>query len=110
VFASPWVIDDAAVHPAALNFQLAGALAIVLCVLGLVRSDDLPEYGMIAVAAWLAVSPWVLDLSGTVTRQAVLYGVVLAIVAWTGRPSFKPKASRPEVGNANEKQATPPRR
>jgi hypothetical protein len=92
VFVCPWVIEDAAVQPAALNFQVAGALAVILSVLAVVRSDDFPEYGLIAVSAWLAVSPWILDLSGTVTRQAVLYGVVLAILAWTGRPSFKPKS------------------
>jgi hypothetical protein len=91
VLASPWVIEDAAVQPAALNFQVTGALAVILSVLALVRSDDFPEYGLIAVSAWLALSPWILDLSGTVTRQAVLYGVILAILAWTGRPSFKPK-------------------
>ena len=92
VFACPWVIEDAAAQPAALNFQVTGALAVILSVLAVVRSDDFPEYGLIAVSAWLAVSPWILDLSGTVTRQAILYGVVLAILAWTGRPSFKPKS------------------
>jgi hypothetical protein len=92
VFASPFVVDDAAVQPAAWNFYVTGGLAVILSALSLVRSDDMPEYGVIAVAAWLAVSPWILDLSGTVTRQAVLYGVVLAILAWTSRPSFKPKS------------------
>jgi predicted membrane channel-forming protein YqfA (hemolysin III family) len=92
VFACPWVIDDAAVQPAALNFYITGGLFVILSILALVRSDDLPEYGIMAVAAWLAASPWILDLPGTVTRQAVLYAVVLAILAWTSRPSFKPKS------------------
>ena len=92
VFVCPWFIDDAAAQPAALNFQLTGALAVLLCAAAFVRADDMPEYALMAVAAWLAVSPWVLNLSEMTTRQSVVYGLFLALMAWIGRPSFKPKA------------------
>jgi hypothetical protein len=92
IFVCPWVIDTAAVQPAALNFQLTGALAVLLCAFAIVRADDMPEYALMAVAAWLAVSPWVLNLSEMTTRQCVVYAFFLAGMAWLGRPSFKPKA------------------
>jgi hypothetical protein len=92
IFACPWFIDDAGVHPAALNFHLVGALAVLLSAVAIVRADNIPEYGMVAVAAWLAVSPWVLNLSETATRQTVFYAFLLAGLAWLGRPSYKPKS------------------
>ena len=92
IFACPWFIDDAGVRPAALNFHLVGALAVLLSAVAIARADNLPEYGVVAVAAWLAVSPWVLNLSETVTRQAVFYAFLLAGMAWLGRPSYKPKS------------------
>ena len=92
IFVCPWVIDDASAHPVALNFHLVGALAVLLCAAAFVRADDMPEYALMAVAAWLAVSPWVLNFSEMVTRQCVVYAFFLAGMAWLGRPSFKPKA------------------
>jgi len=66
---------------------------MLLAVVAFTRSDDLAEYGLIAVAIWLVISPWVLDLSEQLTRQAVFYGVVIGGLAWFGRPSYKPKSS-----------------
>jgi len=93
VLASPLVIADASASPVSWSFRIAGTLTVLLSVVALIRSDDLPEYGLMAIAAWLIVSPWVLDLAPTVTRQSVFYGAVLAGLAWLGRPSFKPKAA-----------------
>jgi hypothetical protein len=76
--------------PASWNFYIAGGLALLLGIVALVRSDDLPAYALVAVAVWLAISPWVLDLSPAVTRQAIFYGVILGGLAWFGRPSYKP--------------------
>lgn len=93
VFLCPWFIEEAAVSPASLNFRIAGGLGLVLATLGLVRTDDLPGYGLVATSAWLAVSPWILDLSPAVTRQAVFYGILLAGLGWIARPSYRPKSS-----------------
>jgi hypothetical protein len=89
VFVCPWVIADAGVAPASWSFYVAGALSIILGIAALVRSDDLSEYGLVAVAGWLVISPWILGLSEIVTRQDVVYGVVIGFLAWIGRPSFK---------------------
>jgi len=93
VFVCPWVISDASAPAAAWNFHVAGALALLLGVVGLIRSDDLPAYGLVVVAVWLVLSPWVLDLSAAVTRQAIFYGVILGGLAWFGRPSYKPSGA-----------------
>jgi hypothetical protein len=93
VLVCPWVIADASAAPGSWNFHIAGALALLIGIVALVRSDDLPEYGLLAVAVWLVISPWVLDLSAAVTRQAVFYGVILGGLAWFGRPSYKPKGA-----------------
>lgn len=93
ILVCPWVVADVGASPAAWSFYGAGALAVLLCVVALMRSDDLAEYGVMAVAAWLVASPWVLDLSETMTRQAVVYGVFLGGLAWFGRPSYVPKGA-----------------
>lgn len=93
VLVCPLVIADAGESPASWNFYVTGALGVLLSAIALTRSDDTAEYALMAVAAWLAVSPWVLDLSTTVTRQAVFYAVVLGGLAWLGRPSYKPKSA-----------------
>jgi sugar phosphate permease len=93
VFVCPWVIAEASTAPASWNFYIAGALALLLGIVALMRSDDLPEYGLVAIAGWLVISPWVLDLSSTVTRHAIFYGIVLGGLAWLGRPSHKPKGA-----------------
>lgn len=89
VFACPWVVADAGATPASWNFYIAGALSLILGVVALVRSDDLPAYGLVAIAGWLVIAPWILGLSEIVTRQDVMYGVVIAGLAWFGRPSAK---------------------
>ena len=93
VLVCPWVIADASAAPGSWNFHIAGALALLIGIVALVRSDDLPGYGLLAVAVWLVISPWVLDLSAAVTRQAIFYGVILGGLAWFGRPSYKPKGA-----------------
>jgi hypothetical protein len=93
VFVCPWFIEDAAVSPASWSFYVAGGVGVVLASMGLVRSEDFPGYGLVAVGAWLAFSPWILGLSPAATRQAVLYGIVLAGLGWIGRPSYTPKSS-----------------
>ena len=89
---SPWVIADAGVSPALWNFHLAGLLAVIFSVAALIRSDDWAAYGLMAIGAWLVVSPWVLGLDSLVTRQTVFYGLAIATFAWAGRPSCVPKA------------------
>jgi hypothetical protein len=91
VFVSPWVVTDASTAPTSWNFNVAGALSLILGIVALMRSDDLPEYGLIAIAGWLVISPWILNLSEMVTRQSIMYGVVMGGLAWIGRPSHKPK-------------------
>lgn len=88
---SPWVVSEASENPALLNFCVAGLLAIGLAAAALMRTDDWAQYVLVAVGTWLVVSPWILDLESLVTRQAVSYGVVIAGLAWVGRPSFQPK-------------------
>jgi hypothetical protein len=92
VFVCPWVVADAGKTPASWSFHVAGLLALIFAIIALVRSDDLPEYGLVAIAGWLVISPWILGLSEIVTRQNVMYGVVIGLLAWIGRPYFK---SRP---------------
>jgi sugar phosphate permease len=93
VFVCPWVIADASSAPASWSFYIAGAIALVVGIVALMRTDDLPEYGLVAIAGWLVISPWMLDLSLTVTRQAIFYGVIIGGLAWLGRPSNKPKGA-----------------
>ena len=93
IFVCPWFIAEASAAPASWSFHIAGVLAVLLGIAALVRSDDLPEYGLLAVAVWLVISPWALDLSAIVTRQAVFYGAILGGLAWFGRPSYKPKGA-----------------
>lgn len=89
VLVCPWVVTDASAAPASWNFYVAGALSLILGIVAFVRSDNLPSYGLVAIAIWLAIAPWILGLSEIVTRQDVIYRVVIAGLAWFGRPSFK---------------------
>jgi hypothetical protein len=90
LFVCPWVVDAASLSPASSwNFHIAGAMALLLWIIALVRSDDLAEYGVVAVAVWLVVSPWVLNLTEAVSKQAIFYGVVLGFLGWIGRSSHK---------------------
>lgn len=93
IFVSPWFFGDMIAGPIAWNFFAVGALGVTLSLLALMRSDDLAEYGLLALGAWFAVSPWVLGASQMGTRQSVFYAVILMIAAWLGRPSFKPKSA-----------------
>jgi hypothetical protein len=95
VLVCPWVISDIG-PPASWHFHVAGGLAILLTIVALLRTDDLAEYGLIAVGAWLIIAPWVLGLSDVHTRQTIFYGVILAGVAWFGRASLnQPKTDSP---------------
>jgi len=93
VFICPWVIKDVSTAPASWSFWISGAFSLILVFAALVRPDDLPEYGLIAVSAWLVISPWILGYSEMVTRQSVLYGVVIGGLAYIGRPSYKPRSA-----------------
>lgn len=93
VFACPWVVTDASTAPASWDFYVTGALALILAFAAFVRSDDLPSYGLLAVAGWLVIAPWILSLSEIVTRQHVTYGLLIAGMAWFGRRSFKPSSA-----------------
>ena len=78
----------------AWDFYAAGVLGVLLAAAAMLRSDDLAENGLLAVGAWLFVSPWILDLPELPTRQAMLYGAIVAAIGWFGRPSrtMKPAA------------------
>jgi hypothetical protein len=90
LFVCPWVFEAASVSPAtSWNFHIAGATALSLWIIALVRSDDLAEYGVVAVAVWLVVSPWVLNLTDAVSKQATFYGFILGFLGWIGRSSHK---------------------
>jgi Zn-dependent protease with chaperone function len=94
VFVSPWVDATLSTSPASSwNFHIAGALALLLWFIALVRSDELAEYGLIAVAVWLVISPWVLNLPEAVSKQAIFYGIILGPLGWIGRSSFKGSGS-----------------
>ena len=93
IFVCPWVVSDAGKAPASWSFYVAGVFSLIFGIIALVRSDDLPEYGLVAIAAWLVISPWILGFSDMVTRQSVMYGVVIGGLAWMGRPSYKPKSA-----------------
>jgi hypothetical protein len=93
VFVSPWFVEDAAVSPASWNFHISGGLALLFVMLGLMRSDDVPAYGLVAIGVWLVISPWVLDLPSLPTKQTFMYGAVLAGLGWLSRPSHQPKAA-----------------
>jgi SPW repeat len=93
VFVSPWVVPGATGSIGLWAFQIPAAVGVLLAVVAFTRSDDLAEYGLIAVAIWLIISPWVLGLSELLTRQAVFYGVIIGGLAWFGRPSYKSKSS-----------------
>ena len=91
LFISPWVVADTASPPSSWNFHIAGVLTVFLAILALMRSDDFAEYGLVAVAVWLFISPWVLDLPQLVTKQVIFYGVILGCLALFGRSSLNAK-------------------
>ena len=93
IFACPWFVTDASSAPASWNFYVTGALALILGIVALVRSDDLPIYGLVAIAGWLVIAPWILVLSEIVTRQDVMYGAIIGGFAWFGRPSFNARSA-----------------
>jgi len=93
VFVSPWVVSEATGPIGLWAFHIPAAVGVLLSVVAFTRSDDLAEYGLIAVAIWLIISPWVLGLSELLTRQVVFYGAVIGCMAWFGRPSYTPKSS-----------------
>jgi hypothetical protein len=93
-----WMITSPLVVPAdshtVWNFYVAGVIGGLLALVALLRSDNIAEYGLLALSAWLIVSPWLLDLPELPTRQTLLYGMVMASMAWFGRPAYTPKSSR----------------
>ena len=93
VFVSPWVIPGATGPIGLWAFHIPAAVGVLLSAVAFTRSDDFAEYGLIAVAVWLIISPWVLGMSELLTRQVIFYGVVIGCLAWFGRPSYKPKNS-----------------
>ena len=94
VFVSPWVVPEATGAIALWAFHVPAAVAVVSALVALTRSDDIAEYGLIGVATWLIISPWVFGMSELPTRQLVFYGVIMGGMAWFGRPSFQPKSSK----------------
>ena len=93
IFVSPWVVPGASGPIGLWAFHIPAAVGVLLSVVALTRSDDLAEYGLIAVGLWLMASPWILGISELLTRQVVFYGVIIACMAWLGRPSYKPRNS-----------------
>jgi hypothetical protein len=90
IFVSPWLLPEADTAPASWNFHLTGAVALLLGIIALMRADDLPEYGLLAVAVWMIISPWVLNLPDLTNKQVIFFGVILGGLAWVGRPSYTP--------------------
>jgi SPW repeat len=88
---SPFVVE--ADSHTAWNFYTAGAIGALLAGAAMLRSDNLAENGLLALGAWLIVSPWIVHLPELPTRQTLLYGVILGGIAWFGRPTYAPKAS-----------------
>lgn len=93
-FVCPWVIEQAAATTASSwNFHIAGGIALVMVAVALMLGSVLADYGLLTVAVWLIISPWVLGLPELVTKQVILYGVLLAATAWFARPLHKPQAA-----------------
>jgi hypothetical protein len=94
---SAWIMTSPLVVPAdthaTWNFYVAGAIGALLAMVAFLRSDNVAEYGLLALSAWLIVSPWLLNLPDLPTRQTLLYGMVIGGMAWFGRPAYKPKSS-----------------
>jgi hypothetical protein len=105
VLVSPWVFPTA-VTDGALNFHVAGAIGAALALIAWMRLDEFAEFGTVALGVWLVISPWVLGLSDLVTRQAILYGVVIGCLGWFGRPSLKPAGSGPPPGDISAPTST----
>jgi hypothetical protein len=92
VFVCSWIITDASTSPASWNFHVAGGMAILLSIVALTRFDDLAPYAIVAVGAWLILSPWLLNLPELVSKQTIFYGVILGCIGWFGRPSYKSRS------------------
>jgi hypothetical protein len=94
---SAWIMTSPLVVPAdshaTWNFYVAGAIGALLALVAFLRSDNVAEYGLLTLSAWLIVSPWLLNLPDLPTRQTLLYGMVIGGMAWFGRPTYKPKSS-----------------
>jgi hypothetical protein len=82
VFA-PWIVDETSNHRAVLNATCAGAAILMLCELDLVQMRRWPEVGLVALGAWVAISPFVFGYSanGSLRLWHVIAGIAVALLA-----------------------------
>ena len=82
---SPWIAGYALVQPALANAVVAGTLLFVVALGSAVIGRPWVECAVIAAGAWLAVSPWVLELEDPSVRSTFvgLGAAVLVLGLWS---------------------------
>lgn len=83
---SPWVLGYTADTWPAWNSYVVGAVIAILAAISLTAHQKWEHWATLAVAAWLIVSPWVLDYTAlqTVFWNHIITGVIVgALALWT---------------------------
>jgi len=101
VLLSPWLAGYALVQPALANAVIVGTLLFTGAMAAAVIGRPWAECGLVALGAWLLVSPWVLAFVDTAAIRVavVMGGVVLLLgggalaVEWRGKSGGTATAS-----------------
>ena len=83
LFLSPWALGFAAESPTNWNAWLSGLLIAALAVTALAIVAEWQEWLALAAGVWVALSPWVLQVSAnqSTTTLHVITGIVVAAIA-----------------------------
>jgi len=80
MIASPWALRYQAETNLTLNILIVGILIAVVALTALFRVMAWEEWVNVVLGVWLAVSPWATGFSGLAAWNAVVVGVVVAVL------------------------------
>jgi hypothetical protein len=80
LFVAPWLIWPPGAFGGQVNASVIGALLALLALASIYRFESPQEIGMLIVAVWLFVSPWLFGFAGS-TFVAWSHWIVAAVVA-----------------------------
>ncbi|MDB5790050.1 MAG: hypothetical protein JWQ80_74 [Massilia sp.] len=82
LFVSPWVMGYPSDSPPAVNAFIAGAIIATLAIFDLYQTDVWAVFVNIIVGAWVAASPWVVDVvaDGAMSMSMLVVGIATIVL------------------------------
>ena len=82
LFFSPWAMGYPIDSPAALNALIAGAIIAILAIFDLYKTTVWAVLINILVGAWVAASPWVVDVvaDGAMSMSMLMVGIATIVL------------------------------